>query len=89
MAAQSFSSPPGLTVTGAPEANWNSCWQHEFQCHAGGAGRVRSQVSDRTPVPCQVGVAHRDQIPEPVGRQPVGVPVNARARTAVTYPGFT
>src|ERR1017187_2570085 len=40
-------------------------------------------------VPGQVGVAHRNQAPEPAGHQPAGAPVNAWTRTAVTYPGFT
>jgi len=72
-----------------PEANWNSCWQHEPQCRAGVAGNSGPQVSDRIPMPSEIGVAQQDQDPEPAGHQPAGVPVNPWARTAVTYPGFT
>ena len=72
-----------------PEANWNSCWQHELQCRAGGC-RARRSPGQRPDLGLgEVGVAHWEQAPEPAGHQPAGVPVNARARTAVTYPGFT
>ena len=72
-----------------PEANWNSCWQHELQCRAGVARNAGTQVSNQIPMPGEVGVSHRYQVPEQDGHQPAGVPVNAWARTAVTYPGFT
>ena len=90
MAAHSFSSPPGLTVTGACRKRTGTLAGNTgLQRRAGVAGNAGPQVSNRIPVPGEVGVAHRDQVPEPAGHQPAGVPVNARARTAVTYPGFT
>jgi hypothetical protein len=68
MAAHSFSSPPGLTVTGARwKRTGTLAGNTGLQRRAGVAGNAGPQVSDRIPVPGEVGVAHRDQVPEPVG----------------------
>lgn len=90
MAAHSLSSPPGLTVTGARRKRTGTLAGNTgLQCRGGVAGNAGPQVSDWIPMSGEVGVARRDQVPEPVGHQPAGVLVNAWARTAVTYPGFT
>ena len=67
MAAHSFSSPPGLTVTGARwKRTGTLAGNTGLQRRAGVARNAGPQVSDRIPVPVEVGVAHRDQVPEPV-----------------------
>ena len=68
MAAHSFSSPPGLTVTGERRKRTGTlAGNTRLQCRAGVARNAGPQVSNRIPMPGEVGVAHRDQVPEPAG----------------------
>ena len=88
MAAQSFSSPPRLRVTRARRKRTGALASNTISNAAGVAGHAGPQASGRNSVPGEVGVT-LDQAPEPAGYQPYGVPVNAWARAAATYPGFT
>ena len=88
MTDHSFSSPPGLTVTGAPEGTGPLADSTSSNAAPGLPGHAGPQVSDRISVPGKVGVTRWDQVRNPAGRQPAGIPVSAWTRTAVTYPGF-
>jgi hypothetical protein len=86
MAAHSFSSPPGLTVTGARWKGLELLLATPGSSAAPGLPGTpdpRSATGFRCPVRSawHTGTRFRNQS--------AGVPVNARARTAVTYPGFT
>ncbi len=62
MAAHPFSSPPGLTVTGARRKRTGTLAGNTgLQRCAGIARNAGPQVSDRIPMPGEVGVAHRDR----------------------------
>ena len=53
----------GLTVTGARRKRTGTLAGNTgLQCRAGVAGNARPQISDRIPMPGEVGVAHRDQV---------------------------